>query len=270
MDDDVELLIEKVKIRKYHCLNVSHRGLTFLPQNFNEIENLKILLLNDNRLVLPPVELLSLCSCLEELVLDNNNFTLLPSGIGKFKALTILSANHTSLGALNPEIGELISLKELWLNDCSLFTIPKEIGLLKRLTKLGLRCNKLEVIPKEIGKLKLLRWVSFAENNLFTVPKEFNQLQELRYASFSGNRLQKIPDPLLNISNLRVVLLSNNKIENVSDDVLLSFASMVKVDLRHNPMIKKPDHWKGMDFILVGHELQQKDENVFDSMSGMS
>lgn len=253
MAESVATLIARVAEGHHRCLNISHRNLTVLPaDDLIKVQRVRVLLLNDNNLVLPPNEIMHLSDCLEELVLDGNKFTLLPRKLGEFCHLRKLSLCRTPIGTMTPEIMQLRELSELWLSECCIVSLPKEIGFLTNLTLLGLRKNSLHDIPDEIANLKALKWISLADNHLESLPQKFHLLTNLKHVDLSFNKFRSIPSSLLGAENLKVLLLSHNCIEAVSDDALLSMAQMVKVDLRCNVMKSKPLHWKGLEYILVG------------------
>lgn len=52
-------------------LNLSHRDLTVLPDSLKELVKVKTLLLNNNKIIMPPMELVSLKN-LQVLALDHN------------------------------------------------------------------------------------------------------------------------------------------------------------------------------------------------------
>lgn len=61
---------------------------------------------------------------------------------------------------------------------------------------------------------------------------------------------------------LSTLLLKNNKIRSVSDDIIVGLANLTKFDLRDNFFEQKPEHWKGLDYILIGKSEIFKEVNT--------
>lgn len=74
---EVDRLLASAISSKWQILNLSHRDLTVLPDSLKKLAEVKILLLNDNRIIMPPMELVTLKS-LQVLALDHNQLTLIP------------------------------------------------------------------------------------------------------------------------------------------------------------------------------------------------
>ncbi|CAF4288586.1 unnamed protein product, partial [Adineta steineri] len=74
----------------------------------------------------------------------------------------------------------------------------------------------------------------------------------LSYLNLNGNHIVHIPSVIGKISSLNIICLQRNAIAEVNDDTLMMFSNMTKVDLRENPLVDKPKHWKGLEFIKVG------------------
>lgn len=110
-----ENLIHTACAQNHSILNLSHRGLTVLPASITTATCVRQLLLNNNKLLLPPVELENLQD-LEELSLDNNRLTTVPTSLYTLRQLTYLNLSDNPLGAIPPAIGDLQALTQLWVS----------------------------------------------------------------------------------------------------------------------------------------------------------
>lgn len=85
---------------------------------------------------------------LEDLVLDNNKLTFLPSSLASLRKLTKLSVQGNLLDTLPSEIGKLGELKLLDVQKNNLKALPKEIWLCPSLQTLNCSSNLLQSFPK--------------------------------------------------------------------------------------------------------------------------
>ncbi|MEM1366928.1 MAG: COR domain-containing protein, partial [Cyanobacteria bacterium P01_H01_bin.15] len=113
------------------------------------------------------------------LYLDNNSLTELPAEIGAMTQLTRLYLNHNRLTTLPPEIGQLTNLTHLYLRDNYLTSLPAEIGQLENLTHLYLRNNQLTALPEEITQLQNLKRLYLSDNKLTVLPVGLEGLPQL-------------------------------------------------------------------------------------------
>ena len=78
-------------------INLSHRGLTIVTGRLAGAVSARNLLLNHNKLLVPPEEMCSLTN-LTELVLDNNMLTMIPSGDRKLHLLICVGKKSFKVG----------------------------------------------------------------------------------------------------------------------------------------------------------------------------
>lgn len=121
-------------------LDISNKGLTYLPSEINLLKNLKSLNCSNNKFFSLPIYIINLHN-LTELNLYNNKITSLPSNIGSMKNLSILSLSKNDLKSLPESIINLKSLKKLQLVDNKLLKINEN----QRLWILDLIYNKTDV-----------------------------------------------------------------------------------------------------------------------------
>lgn len=81
---------------------------------------------------------------LQNLYLNHNALTVIPTEIQQLKYLELLDLSGNSLSTIPPELGLLTNLKELYLFDNQLTTLPYELGTLHQLRTLGIEGNPLD------------------------------------------------------------------------------------------------------------------------------
>ena len=103
---------------------------------------------------------------MQELRLDYNSLTELPTSIIKLKNLIRLHLNDNKLTKLPSEIGDLKELRRLDVSYNQLVSLPTSIQKLNQLEELRLNANRLTELPSEIGDLKKLEWLGVSGNLL--------------------------------------------------------------------------------------------------------
>ncbi len=168
-------------------VNLSRKGLTEIPEEVFQNDQIKVLKLYGNQLDSLPARIGELVT-LEELFLGKNNLKTLPPEIGKLKNLKILSAQYNNIASLPDEIGDLENLEQLILNQNELKTLPKTIGSLKKMEVLQLKFNQLESLPQEIGNCSELKFIYLNRNFLTEIPDSIGKLTRLKelYLANSG------------------------------------------------------------------------------------
>ena len=154
-------------------LDLSNNRLRSLPNDFDRLQNLKILFLSQNEFDHLP-EVLGRCSQL--------------SMIG-FKANRIRVVS----GAAFPPL-----LRWLILTDNAIEELPLEIGQLKFLQKLMLAGNQLKTLPEEMINCINLELIRLAANQLEALPEWLLTLPKLSWLAFGGNLGQsfKLQNPI--------------------------------------------------------------------------
>lgn len=245
VDENVETYIQHIIDRKETSLNLSNRSLRAVPFSVGLCTFLQNLYLNNNELIIPPSEQLSSLKNLETLSLEQNQLTILPDTLWSLTSLVRLNLSHNPLGQIPLKFSQLKNLHELWLNNINLYDLPTNIFVnLTQLEKLSLKSNHLRRLPADIGYLIELRWLSVEDNELNDLPDSLQDCANLSYLNLNGNNFVHIPSVIGKISSLNIVCFQRNAIAQIDDDTLLMFSNMTKVDLRENPLIDKPQHWK--------------------------
>ena len=167
-------------------LDLAELGLTALPPEIAQLQNLRNLSLDGNQLTTLPPEIAQLQN-LQDLRLDGNQLTSLP-----------------------PEIAQLQNLERLWLAGNQLTALPPEFAQLQNLEWLSLDHNQLTSLPPEIAQLQNLRYLWLDGNQLTTLPPEIAKLQNLEHLWLDGNQLTALPPELGQMQNLEHLVLDNN------------------------------------------------------------
>lgn len=154
-------------------LDLSGKGLTYLPREISQLPNLSRLDVSFNQLTDLPPEIGQLTK-LDKLYLHDNQLTRLPAEIGRLTGLMRLHFYNNQLTHLPPEIGQLTNLLSLYMSRNQLTRLPDEIGQLTNLTWLDVSHNQLTTLPRLLGQLTQLTRFYF-NNNPFTLPTEVTQ-----------------------------------------------------------------------------------------------
>lgn len=248
---DVDEVIDTTSRIGVKCLNLSHRHLTILPEKLSQLQTIRILLLNNNKLILPPSEVVRLHN-LRELSLAWNQLTILPSGLQRLTHLVSMDLSHNKLGCLPAEIGTLVRLRELWLVATELMSLPDEIGKLSELRILAIQHNAIGTLPSGMAGMQSLQWFSLASNKLCTLPQTVGQIHSVTYLDISDNRLREFPDAVLGIRSLNTLVVRNCGIELMPhSDRLLVLTKLYKLDMRGNPLKQTADGWEASNIQLL-------------------
>lgn len=91
--------------------------------------------------------LLTQLTSLFDLILDRNQFVVLPDSIGDLKELRLLSCTNNHLAALPDSVGKLSKLKRLLVHNNNLSSLPQTIWHCSSLTSINASSNLLESFP---------------------------------------------------------------------------------------------------------------------------
>jgi hypothetical protein len=167
-------------------LDLSGRGLTFLPPSIGTLLHLEKLNLADNALSSLP-DTLAACTALRILFFLNNRFTEIPAVVGLLPRLEMLSFKSNVLTQLS-ESALPPTLRWLILTDNKLRVLPAALGQLRHLRKLMLATNQIEVLP-DVSGLVNLELVRLSDNRLRVIPPSLLSLPKLAWLALAGNEL---------------------------------------------------------------------------------
>lgn len=212
-------------------------GVTHAPE-ISAMENLKILILNDNKLVELP-------SC--------NNPKLI-----RFEA------ENNQIRELQ-HIDSLVEVQYLSLKNNILTTISHNIAAMQALTYLDISNNQLIELPNEISSLKNLKVLKADTNQIKSIPANMGELKFLELLWLSWNQLTELPESLGNLTNLKQLLAANNKITVIPMQIS-NCKNLITLDVRNNSVSVVPrefDQIRGKESaILVDKDVQSECKSI--------
>ena len=176
-------------------LDLSGQGLATLPPELLQLRQLRLLLLNGNRLTELPADFGRLAR-LSELELNNNAFVVFPRPILDLAALNELELSGNRLADLPPDLDRLAQLTELELIGNQLAVLPPAVTRLPHLEELKIDRNRLTELPAAVFALPALLELTASDNLLAALPPEIGDSRSLRQIDVSRNRLVELPASL--------------------------------------------------------------------------
>ena len=168
-----------------------------------------------------------------KLYLEGNEFTTIPSLIGKMTALQYLESHDSRISRLPAEIGNLRSLNFLNIRNNALTSVPAELFTLTALTQLLMIMNPIARIPPEIGRLSALKVLQFGSSGLSRVPRGLFKLTKLTHLELSSEfigtatdlsesrtlhsrtQITHIPTEISELTELRGLVLNGNQLADL-------------------------------------------------------
>ena len=221
-------------------LNLTQISIIVIHENsFANLNFLKKLILDDNKLsYLSPLVLQHLTS-LQYLSLERNHFETFDTGLFKhlitLNELSLIGNNLRSLP--NGLFSGLRNLKRLMLNKTQLNSLDENVFTeAKRLTYLSLRDNNLTQVPSKLFReLKDLEYLDLSENHHLNSLDEtiFHENKKLIYLSLWWINLKQLPNSLFKgLSKLQILDLDDNKIVHVPDTMFHDLINLRVLYLR--------------------------------------
>lgn len=193
------------KILKIQTLNLSDKGIKFLPAEIASLSNLKHLSLAGNQLIDLPPELASL-SGLEILDLSNNKLNVIPEALASLSNLQRLQLQDNKIKELSPVFTTLSKLEFLDLSN-----------------------NPLGKIPKEIAALVSLKHLFINKAGITEMPDNLSALSSLQELCLSNNKLKKIPQQVItSLTSLRKLFLFDNPLTTDTENDLIDIENHSK------------------------------------------
>ena len=216
VSDEVLRRIEKTAGSNSKKLDLSGQGLTEIPREVFQLQNLT------------------------ELTLAVNKIVEIPGAIAQLKNLTILDLEHNKIVKISDAITKSKNLTELNLSHNKIVKIPYEISQLKNLTTLSLSHNQIVKIPYEISQLKNLEFLLFRNNQIVTIPDVIFQLKKLEFLLLRNNQIVEIPNAIYQLQNLKTLNLSYNQVVKIPD-AISQLKNLTRLSLAHNQIVEIPD-----------------------------
>ena len=262
-NEDVDTVEQVLHDFQEGVLDLCSRGLTSLPSqicnglsssitnlllDFNDLTgipadlgkfcvNLKVLSVTGNELKVLP-DSLGCLTCLQELYLNENEITDLPSSVCDLKCLRILKVRSNYLHQLPENFGNLLNLEVLYGDENSLKTLPSSIGKLGKLQILELSDNQLPSIPNSIGGLRSLKILNLCNNKVECVPHVLGDLTQLEVLDLSGNHLEHLPNHMKCAFTLKKFYCDRNRLVDIPDWVS-DLQNAVEVSMNDNQFYRQ-------------------------------
>jgi internalin A len=197
-------------------LNLCNQGLTEIPTEVFQLQNLRSLNLSKNKIV------------------------KIPDVIAQLQNLTQLYLAHNKIVKIPDVIAQLQNLEVLHLSHNKIVKIPDAITQLQKLTWLNLSRNQIVEIPDAITQLQNLIWLNLDNNQITKIPDALTQLQELTVLNLDNNQIVKIPDKIIELKNLKKLDISNNKITEILKPIKY-LSTIEHFDFSNNPLAIFPE-----------------------------
>ncbi|PRP77145.1 leucine-rich repeat family protein [Planoprotostelium fungivorum] len=200
-------------------LNLSDRGLTYIPTDVFQIqelsfdnpddkwwerEPLKKLDISHNSISIIPDEVAALGEHLTTLIVSNNHISVLPTNLFQLNQLVKLDLSYNKLVDVSDlPFDEISTLSELWLGHNQMKRIPGRLRGCQQLSVLQLDHNCIEEIPASPSFPPKLRSLQLGHNALTTVPaSSLQNLSQLTDLGLNDNRLTGVSNlsPLTRLS----------------------------------------------------------------------
>ncbi|CAA7406026.1 unnamed protein product [Spirodela intermedia] len=240
-DEEVVRILQEASERCVERVNLSGRGLRFIPEAFGRLRGLLILNLSNNQLEVVPDSIAGLEN-LQELRLSSNLLTSLPDSIGLLVNLKILVVSGNKLKFLPDSISRCRSLVELDASFNELTYLPTNIGHeLVDLQGLSIGLNKIRSLPSSVCEMISLRRLDARFNELRGLPHAIGSLTNLETLDLSNNfsDLTALPETIGDLVGLRELDLSNNQIHALPD-AFGRLENLSKLNLEGNPLVLPP------------------------------
>lgn len=161
-------------------------GLTRFPREIMELaDTLEILDLSGNALSGLPDDFAQLDK-LRIVFCSDNQFTELPDVLGSCPELSMIGFKANRIRKV-PARSLPIQLRWLILTDNEIEELPDEIGNCARLQKLMLAGNNLQALPASLAHCQRLELIRIAANRLNGLPTWLFALPRLSWLAYSGN-----------------------------------------------------------------------------------
>jgi len=252
-------------------IDLDNNQLETLPESFGDLSLLETLWLGRNPLEVIPESIFDLLS-LSILGVYETNISGIPSNISNLTNLTYLTLSNNQLtGEIPLEIFNLTNLERLFLWENQLSgEIPSEIGNLTNLWFLSLSYNQLSgEFPSEIGNLTNLERIYLQENQLSgEIPPEIGNLTNLERLFLWSNQLSgEIPSEIGNLTNLERLRLFENQLSGEIPSEICNISSLYSVELHNNNLCPPyPECLSGEEFNdSNGNGVYDEGEDFVDS-----
>ena len=197
-------------------LDLSHIGLSEVPQKITTLAVLKSLNLSNNTISQNFGNLSTLIN-LQDLNLSGNQLTKIPTELSSLTALTALNVSHNLFSTnYSSTLANLKNLEWLSLASNQIASFPTELSQLNKLVHLNFSDNQISGGFESLLVLKNLEQI-YLDKNLIVgnFPSQLLQLNQLQMISLIGNQLSgEIPETIPALTFLDNNRFSRQDIKN--------------------------------------------------------
>lgn len=182
------------RIYSLNFLEVSKTSLSVLSMKIKDLENLRALMLYDNKL------------------------KQIPKEIGLLKKLKTLDLSNNQIENLPTEISQLTELQSLNIINNKISNLPKDLSKWSNLIVIKFSHNKFREFPQSLCNPALsqhLTEIQASDNEIANLPLEIGHLNALRHLDLTNNRVEFIPGELSDCAKIKFLALQNNPIKDV-------------------------------------------------------
>ena len=165
---------------------------------------------------------------LKELILNANNFDIIPTEIGNLQKLETLQIKSNNIIEFPESLSGLANLKILNISKNNLSSLPDGIGYLENLQELDFSDNQLTNLPANIGSLSSLVTLNASNNSIENLPESFKNLYSLTELQLESNGLTQFIDCNQFTSLITLDLSYNNLTSSLAS---IDFGAMSKLEI---------------------------------------
>lgn len=198
-------------LKNLEILNVSfNKNLIELPNSFGNMQSLRELILNNNKLEKLPLHLTSL-PVLKFIYAHNNQLTSVNFQGVNNESLQICNLSNNNIDSVS-HIENFLYLSHLDLSTNKLKSLPISVCNCSNLYFLAVSNNDINYVSKSIKNLSNLDKLLIENNQLTELPNEFTYLSSLRSLLISNNPLSSFPPSMEKMKSLKIIELYNVEI----------------------------------------------------------
>uniref|UniRef100_A0A665UBK5 Leucine rich repeat containing 10B n=1 Tax=Echeneis naucrates TaxID=173247 RepID=A0A665UBK5_ECHNA len=157
------------------------------------------------------------------LALDFNKLEDVPMAVCELTNLTRLYLGSNRLMTLPPELRNLRSLRCLWVESNYFMTFPRVLYDLPQLKSLQIGDNRLKTLPPDLWRMEALRGLWLYGNRFDTFPKVLLRMENLEILDVDRNKISEFPS-LRRLHALRLFSYDHNPVNDppkVGDEAVI-------------------------------------------------
>ncbi|XP_069105584.1 leucine-rich repeat protein SHOC-2-like [Argopecten irradians] len=236
---------------RLEVLNVSHNSLCEVPASLARLRGLRVLLLQENKIMMVP-DTITNCTHLTEINLTRNKLSNLPRNIDALKNLRILKLGQNEFVSLPHDVGQLQNLTYLDLQGNRIWYLPFSMHGLRKLKYLNLADNKFEHLPIPICQVSSLKLLNLKGNSLQSLSPDFESLKNLRELNLSYNKFDSIPGIVYRLKELRFLNIAANDIKYIPHHIQ-GLPNLHILHIQGNRLANLPNTFKNLQYLNMSN-----------------